>query len=187
MSRTVTIGRPDWLPADVKEQEKLWDEYEQEKEQEQSHGKTIVETRCNNKRKVVKPLRQNEHKAGTLTVTFAVDGKRVVATCVTNNTVHTGAAKCHPQDAFDLRTGMELAMKRMLDGYSMHTGTHFYFLDEQFNVQEGTWHGSQREKTMMNNGNVFANKFMAEKVKKELKQFFKAKIKDFSVGGLDEW
>lgn len=176
MSRTITIPYHDCFPAYVDEQE-----------QEQNNDKAVVKSRKKHQREVEKPLKKNEHKAGTLTVTFTVNGKRVVATCVTNNTVHTGAAKCHPQDAFDLRTGMELAMKRMLDGYSMHTGTHFYFLDEQFNVQEGTWHGSQREKTMMNNGNVFANKFMAEKGKKELKQFFKFKIKDFSVGGLDEW
>lgn len=177
MSRTITIPYHDCLPAYVDEQE-----------QEQNNDKAVVKSRKKHQREMEKPLKKNEHKAGTLTVTFTVNGKRVVATCIINDVVNIGAAKCHPQDKFDLRIGMELALKRMLQRYSMYKGEPFFYLDEQFNVKKGVWHGSQREKTMKNNGNVFISEYCANQAKNELKQFFENKLKrDLTVGGIGEW
>lgn len=56
-------------------------------------------------------------------INFVIIGRKVYARmCDSNGEVTTSEAKCHPDDDFDLKTGMNIALDRLLAKASLYNG-----------------------------------------------------------------
>lgn len=101
------------------------------------------------------------------TITITIDGNKTIAE---DSDGKQGMARCHPDDTFDLQTGVALALDRMENGWKPVQGEMFFTVCADGAVASTT---STLESSMAEYGNYFrteeAAKKAAEKIKKLLK------------------
>lgn len=101
------------------------------------------------------------------TITITIDGNKTIAE---DSDGKQGMARCHPDDTFDLQTGVALALDRMENGWKPVQGERVFTVCADGAVASTT---STLESSMAEYGNYFrteeAAKKAAEKIKKLLK------------------
>ena len=93
---------------------------------------------------------------GTIVVTFVDDD---------NKTNYMGRAKCHPGDAFNLETGVRLAVHRMVQDantpFDPHVGRVYYFINYDGNIMGKPWNDDAIDNCNMVLDNCFKSTFAA--------------------------
>lgn len=104
-------------------------------------------------------------KHGEVAVKIKTDGLvKVVAQ--SNGRVKTlGKAKCHPADAFNLETGVRLAVHRMVQDantpFDPHAGYVYYFVDYDGSIMGKPWNDDAIDNCNMVLDNCFKSTFAA--------------------------
>ena len=104
-------------------------------------------------------------KHGEVAVKIKTDGLvKVVAQ--SNGRVKTlGKAKCHPNDAFNLETGVHLAVHRMVQDantpFNPHVGCVYYFINYDGNIVGKPWNDDAIDNCNMALDNCFKSTFSA--------------------------
>lgn len=82
-------------------------------------------------------------KHGELTVKIEANGLVKVGARRDGRVKILGKAKCHPDDAFNLETGVRLAVRRMVQGadtpFNPHVGCVYYFVDYDGSIKGKPW------------------------------------------------
>lgn len=82
-------------------------------------------------------------KHGELTVKIEANGLVKVGARRDGRVKILGKAKCHPDDAFNLETGVHLAVRRMVQGadtpFDPHAGCVYYFVDYDGSIKGKPW------------------------------------------------
>lgn len=82
-------------------------------------------------------------KHGELTVKIEANGLVKVGARRDGRVKILGKAKCHPDDAFNLETGVHLAVRRMVQGadtpFDPHAGCAYYFVDYDGSIKGKPW------------------------------------------------
>ena len=82
-----------------------------------------------------------------------------------NKTNYMGRAKCHPGDAFNLETGVRLAVHRMVQDantpFDPHVGRVYYFINYDGNIMGKPWNDDAIDNCNMVLDNCFKSTFAA--------------------------
>lgn len=104
-------------------------------------------------------------KHGELTVKIEANGLVKVGARRDGRVKILGKAKCHPDDAFNLETGVHLAVRRMVQGadtpFDPHVGCVYYFVDYDGSIKGKPWNDDVIDNCNMALDNCFNSTFAA--------------------------
>ena len=104
-------------------------------------------------------------KHGELTVKIEANGLVKVGARRDGRVKILGKAKCHPDDAFNLETGVRLAVRRMVQGadtpFNPHVGCAYYFVDYDGSIMGKPWNDDVIDNCNMALDNCFNSTFSA--------------------------
>ena len=86
---------------------------------------------------------QDLTKLGLLTIKIQADGRVMVGLLIDGKIKLQGSAKCHPNDAFNIQTGVRLAVHRMVEKtqvpFNRKLQEVYYFIDYDGNIISKPW------------------------------------------------
>ncbi|WP_302421089.1 hypothetical protein, partial [uncultured Megasphaera sp.] len=104
-------------------------------------------------------------KHGELAVKIEANGLVKVGARRDGRVKILGKAKCHPDDAFNLETGVRLAVRRMVQGadtpFDPHVGCVYYFVDYDGSIKDKPWNDDVIDNCNMALDNCFNSTFAA--------------------------
>lgn len=104
-------------------------------------------------------------KHGELAVKIEANGLVKVGARRDGRVKILGKAKCHPDDAFNLETGVRLAVRRMVQDantpFDPHTGCVYYFVDYDGSIMGKPWNDDVIDNCNMALDNCFNSTFSA--------------------------